>query len=176
MAIRRNSPETAEENLRIIVQEGFAPAFGEQGYKLPAKIDIDFGFTSHGSRKGPVGEYFEGAATTNGVPKMNIRCHTADLDEILKAVGHQCLHAAVGAADGHGKKFRDAALRMQYVGKSMKEVVPGPSADGCVYTLSPSPLDPFPAAPSNSRPTIMRGSRNRRSSRRTALSGRKTAI
>ena len=53
MVSRRNSPETAEEYLRIIVQEGFAPAFGEQGYKLPAKIDIDFGFTSHGSRKGP---------------------------------------------------------------------------------------------------------------------------
>jgi hypothetical protein len=143
MAIRRNSPETAEENLRIIVQEGFAPAFGEQGYKLPAKIDIDFGFTSHGSRKGPVGEYFEGAATTNGVPKMNIRCHTADLDEILKAVGHQCLHAAVGAADGHGKKFRDAALRMQYVGSKMKEVVPGPALMMRVHAIAEA-LGPFP--------------------------------
>ena len=52
MAIRRNSPETAEEYLRIIVQEGFAPAFAEQGYTLPAKIDIDFGFTSHGTPEG----------------------------------------------------------------------------------------------------------------------------
>ena len=144
MASRRNSPETAEEYLRIIVQEGFAPAFAEQGYKLPAKIDIDFGFTSHGTRKGPVGEYYEGAATTNGVPKMNIRCDTADIDPIIKAVGHQCNHAAVGAADGHGKKFRDAALRMQYVGKSMKEVVPGPALmDACTrsrrvpWTLPP---------------------------------------
>ena len=130
MVIRRNSPETAEEYLRIIVQEGFAPAFAEQGYKLPAKIDIDFGFTSHGSRKGPVGEYYEGAATTNGVPKMNIRCDTADIDAILKAVGHQCLHAAVGAADGHGKKFRDAALRMQYVGSKHEGGGAGAEADG----------------------------------------------
>jgi hypothetical protein len=143
MVSRRNSPETAEEFLRIIVQEGFAPAFAEQGYRLPAKIDIDFGFTSHGSRKGPVGEYYEGAATTNGVPKMNIRCHTADIDLILKAVGHQCVHAAVGAADGHGKKFRDCALRMQYVGKSMKEVVPGPKLVERVHALADS-LGPFP--------------------------------
>jgi hypothetical protein len=140
---KRNSPDTAEEYCRIIVQEGFAPAFAEQAYTLPAKIDIDFGFTSHGSRKGPVGEYYEGQATTNGVPKMNIRCHTADLNEILKAIGHQCLHAAVGAADGHGKKFRDAALRMQYVGGSMKEVVPGPKLMGRVHDLAES-LGPFP--------------------------------
>ena len=42
MVSRRNGPETAEEYLRIIVQEGFGPAFAEQGYRLPAKIDIDF--------------------------------------------------------------------------------------------------------------------------------------
>jgi hypothetical protein len=143
MVSKRNSPETAEEYLRIIVQEGFAPAFAEQGYKLPAKIDIDFGFTSHGSRKGPVGEYYEGAATTNGVPKMNLRCDTADIKKILKAVGHQCLHAAVGAADGHGKKFHDAGLRMQYVGESMKEVVPGPHLMNRVHDLAES-LGPFP--------------------------------
>jgi hypothetical protein len=143
MVSRRNSPETAEEYLRIIVQEGFAPAFAEQGYRLPAKIDSDHGFTSHGSRKGPVGEYYEGAATTNGVPKMNIRCDNADIGHILKAVGHQCLHAAVGAAEGHGKKFRDCALRMQYVGRSMKEVVPGPALMKRVHDLAES-LGPFP--------------------------------
>lgn len=143
MVIKRNSLETAEEFLRRIIYEGFATAFAEQGYTLPAKIDIDFGFTSHGSRKGPVGEYFEGAATTNGVPKMNIRCHTAEIDPILEAVGHQCLHAAVGAAESHGKKFRDAALRMQFVGASMKEVVPGPKLMERVHALAES-LGPFP--------------------------------
>ena len=140
---RRNSQDTAEEYLRTIVQEGFAPAFAEQGYRLPAKIDIDFGFTSHGTRKGPVGEYYEGAATTNGVPKMNIRCDTADIDAILRAAGHLCNHAAVGAADGHGKKFRDAALRMQFVGRSMKEAVPGPKLMERVHALAES-LGPFP--------------------------------
>jgi hypothetical protein len=143
MVSRRNSPETAEEYLRIIVQEGFAPAFAEQGYRLPAKIDIDFGFTSHGSRKGPVGEYYEGAATTNGVPKMNIRCSTADIDRIFEAVGHQVLHAAVGAEHGHGKPFRDCALRMQYVGSKMKEAVPGPKLMERVHALAES-LGPFP--------------------------------
>jgi hypothetical protein len=143
MVSKRNSPETAEEYLRIMLQEGFGPAFAKQGYTLPSKIDIDFGFTSHGTRKGPVGEYYEGAATTNGVPKMNIRCDRADIDPILEAAGHECLHAVVGAAHGHGKKFRDAALRMQYVGKSMKEVVPGPELMDRVHALAEA-LGPFP--------------------------------
>jgi len=143
MVSKRNSPETAEEFLRIIVQEGFAPAFAEQGYRIPAKLDIDYGHTSQGTRKGPVGEYYEGAAVTNGVPKMNIRCNIADIDGILKAVGHQCLHAAVGAAVGHGKEYRDAALRMQYVGNRMKEVVPGPKLMERVHALAES-LGPFP--------------------------------
>jgi hypothetical protein len=60
MVSKRNSPETAEEFQRIIMQEAFAPAFAEQGYTLPAKIDIDFGYTSHGTRKGPVGGITKG--------------------------------------------------------------------------------------------------------------------
>ena len=44
---------------------------------------------------------------------------------------------------GHGKKFRDAALRMQYVGESMKEVVPGPKLMERVHALAES-LGPFP--------------------------------
>ena len=90
-----------------------------------------------------MGEYYEGAAATNGVPKMNIRCSVAALDAILGAVGHQVVHAAVGAADGHGKNFRDCALRMQYVGKSMKEVVPGPKLMERVHALAEIP-GPFP--------------------------------
>jgi hypothetical protein len=140
---KRNSQETAEGFLRIIIDEGFRPPFEKLGYKLPEKIDIDFGFTSHGSRTGPAGEFYDGAATTNGVPKMNIRCDTADIDKILKAVGHQCLHAAVGAGEGHGKRFRDCALRMQYEGSKMREAVPGKDLMERLHALAES-LGPFP--------------------------------
>ena len=140
---KRNSPETTEEYLRIIYKEGFGPAFEKQGFKLPWPIDIDFGFTSSGTRKGPGGEFYDGAASTHGVPKVNIRAEKADIDWILKVLGHQCGHAAVGAAEGHGKKFRDCVLRMQYVGNSLREVVPGPELMERVLALAES-LGPFP--------------------------------
>lgn len=135
---KRNSPETAEEFLRIIYKDGFAPAFEKQGFKLPWPIDIDFGFTSSGTRKGPGGEYYEGAASTHGVPRINIRAETADLEWILKVLGHQCVHAAVGAADGHGKKFFVCAQRMQYEGSKMREVVPGRELLERVHALAES--------------------------------------
>jgi hypothetical protein len=140
---KRNCPETAEEFLRIIYKEGFAPAFEKQGYKLPWPVDIDFGFTSSGARKGPGGEFYDGAASTHGVPKINIRCETADIDWILKVLGHQCVHAGVGAAEGHAKPFRDCALRMQYVGNKMREAVPGPDLMERVHALAES-IGPFP--------------------------------
>jgi hypothetical protein len=140
---KRNSPDSAEDYLRAIYKEAYAPAFEKQGYKLPWPVDIDFGFTSSGSRKGPSGEFYDGAASTNGVPKINIRCDNADIDRILKVLGHQCVHAAVGAAEGHGKKFRDCALRMQYAGHKMRETVPGPDLMERLHALADS-LGPLP--------------------------------
>jgi hypothetical protein len=140
---KRNSPETAEEHLRIYYKEGFAPAFEKQGYTLPWPVDIDFGFTSSGARKGPGGEFYAGAASTHGVPKINIRCDDADIDRILTILGHQCVHAAVGAAEGHGKKFFVCAQRMQYEGSKMRETVPGPELMERVHALAES-LGPFP--------------------------------
>ena len=139
---KRNSPDTAEEFLRIIYKEGFGPAFEKQGYTLPWPVDIDFGYTSSGTRKGPGGEFYDGAASTHGVPKINIRCEFADPDWIQKVLGHQCIHAAVGAAAGHDKPFRDCALRMQYAGNKMREVVPGPELLERVHALWES-LGPF---------------------------------
>lgn len=140
---KRNSPETAEEFLRIIYKDGYGPPFEKQGYRLPWPVDIDFSFTSSGARQGPGGEFYDGAATTNGVPKINIRCDDADLHRIIRVLGHQCIHAAVGAAEGHGRKFFICAHRMQFVGTKMREAVPGPELTERVHALADS-LGPFP--------------------------------
>jgi hypothetical protein len=141
MVSKRNSPETAEEFLRIIYKDGFAPAFEKQGYKLPWPVDIDFGFTSSGARKGPGGEFYAAEASTHGIPKINIRCETAIPDWIIDVLGHQCLHAAT--VTDHSKPLRDCALRMQYAGTKMREAVPGSELKERVYALWDA-LGPFP--------------------------------
>ena len=73
----------------------------------------NFGFTSHGSKKtGVSGQYYDGGASTDKIPKLIIRCNTDDPVAILEAVVHQCCHAVVGVKEGHGKAFREVALRI----------------------------------------------------------------
>ena len=112
MSKLKNEFDTAEAWLRGAV-DGLRPDFEAIGKTLPPLIRCDFGFTSHGSKKtGVSGQYYEGGASTDGIPKLIIRCNTDDPVAILEAVVHQACHAAVGAQEGHGKAFREVALRM----------------------------------------------------------------
>ena len=111
MSKTRNEHDTAEAWLRAAV-DGLRPDFEAIGKKLPAMMRGNFGFTSHGSKKtGVSGQYYDGGASTDKIPKLIIRCNTDDPVVILEAVVHQCCHAAVGVQEGHGKAFREVALR-----------------------------------------------------------------
>ena len=108
----RNEFDTAEAWLRAAV-DGLRPDFEAIGKTLPAMLRGNFGFTSHGSKKtGVSGQYYDGGASTDKIPKLIIRCNTDDPAAILEAVVHQCCHAAVGVQEGHGKAFREVALRI----------------------------------------------------------------
>lgn len=117
------------------------------GCKLPAKIEVDFGFTSHGKRNGPIGEFWDGAASSNGVPKLIIRCHTADVGAIMDSLAHQVGHAVVGPKAGHGKPYRDFALRWGLEGK-MREAIPGQRLRARLHEIAEA-LGPFPGGALN---------------------------
>jgi hypothetical protein len=120
---KRNTHETVEGWFQALMAAA-RPLFEEIGYRLPESIQIDFGFTSHGKRKGPRGEFWDKEASSNRIPRMIIRCDSAEIGKILDSFAHQCVHAVVGAAAGHEKPFRDCALRLGMEGK-MREAVPG---------------------------------------------------
>jgi hypothetical protein len=117
------------------------------GYKLPENIEFDFGFTSHGKRNGPIGEFWDGSASSNGRPKLIIRCHTADIDAIMDSLAHQIGHAVVGPKAGHGKPYRDFGLRWGLEGK-MREAVPGAKLRRRLHEIAES-LGPFPGGALN---------------------------
>jgi hypothetical protein len=137
---RKNEFETAEGWLRAAIEAIRAEL--PPGYGLPEKIDADFGFTSHGKRNGPPGEFWDGVTTSNEIPRLIVRCHTADIDAIMDSLAHQVAHAAVGAEAGHGKAFRDFALRWGLEGK-MREAAPGEKLRRCLHDIAES-LGPFP--------------------------------
>ena len=112
MVAKHNEFDTAEAYIRSVI-DWARPDFEAIGKKLPPLIRCDFGFTSHGGKKTDVsGQYYEGSASADKIPKLIIRCNSDDPVSILEAVIHQCCHAAVGAQEGHGKAFREVALRI----------------------------------------------------------------
>jgi hypothetical protein len=112
MSKLKNEFDTDQAWLRAAV-DGLRPDFEAIGKTLPAAMRCNFGFTSHGSKKtGITGQYYDGGASTDTIPKLIIRCNTDDPAAILEAVVHQCVHAVVGVEEGHGKAFREVALRI----------------------------------------------------------------
>jgi hypothetical protein len=112
MSKLKNEHDTAEGWLKGAFF-GLGPDFEAIGKVLPAVIHADFGFTSHGSKKtGISGQFFEGSVSTDQIGKLIVRCNTDDVITILEAVVHQAVHAVVGIKDGHGKAFRETALRI----------------------------------------------------------------
>src|SRR5436190_1593569 len=108
----RNEYPTAEAWL-VAAIDALRPDFEAIGKPLPPVIHADWGFDGHGTKKTEVsGQFWEGSASTDGIPKIIIRSVTDDVTSIVEAVAHQCVHAAVGAQEGHGKGFREVALRI----------------------------------------------------------------
>ena len=144
MSKLKNEFDTAEAWLRAAF-DALRPDFEAIGKTLPAAIRPNFGFTSHGSKKtGITGQYYDGGASTDTIPKLIIRCNTDDPAAILEAVVHQCVHAVVGVEEGHGKAYREVGLRIG-LEPPCAPARPG-SASASVYTSWPPELGPFPNA------------------------------
>jgi len=145
MSKLRNEFDTAEAWLRAAV-DALRPDFEAIGKTLPATMRCDFGFTSHGSKKtGISGQYYDGSASTDNVPKMIVRCSTDDPVAILEAVVHQCDHAVVGVQEGHGKAFREVALRGIGLEPPMRTSKAGKRLSERLHALA-AELGPFPNA------------------------------
>jgi hypothetical protein len=144
MSKLKNEFDTAEAWLRAVV-DALRPDFEAIGKKLPATLRANFGFTSHGSKKtGITGQYYDGGASTDTIPKLIIRCNTDDPVAILEAVVHQCCHAVVGVTEGHGKAFREVALRIG-LEPPMRTSKAGKRLSERLHALS-AELGPFPNA------------------------------
>jgi len=119
-----------EQWLGEIVEEALRPALAEIDPKLadrlPRRIDYDFAFTSGGAKEGFGVEVWHAEASSHKVPKMIIRCDTADVETITDLAAHGVVHIVAGPDVKHGKGFRDIALPLGLVGP-MSKCVPGPS-------------------------------------------------
>ena len=105
--------------------DALRPLFDSHGLPLPADIRFAIAFTSTGRKGKRVGETWHDGATADRAFEIFLRADLAAPIDVLIVLVRQLVHAALPAADSHGKRYKAAANKIGLTGK-MREAVPGP--------------------------------------------------
>ncbi|WP_152048839.1 transcription elongation protein SprT [Aureimonas psammosilenae] len=138
-----NRHDTRESWLRSATV-GLRDHFESCGYPLPEKMRFSIGFTSSGRKTKRVGELWHADASADETFELFIRADLDDPAAVLGILVHQLVHAVVPMDAGHGKQFREAALKLGMDGK-MREAAPGPLLQALLNQLADN-LGPLPHA------------------------------
>jgi hypothetical protein len=150
----KNTHDTRESWLRAATAE-LRPYFETQAYAIPENIRFAIGFPSTGRRGNRVGECWHSSTSDDGAYEIFIRADIAEPVEVLGVLTHELIHAVLPIDAGHGKLYREAALKLGLVGE-MRHAMPGSLLRDRLFALSET-LGPLPHA----RLYIERGRDNR---------------
>jgi hypothetical protein len=119
-----NTHDTREAWLRAAA-DGLRPYFESCGYALPDHIRFAIAFPSTGRKGKRVGECWHSTASADGAYEIFIRADLADPAEVLAVLVKELVHTLLPADAGHGKLFKEAAVRIGLQGP-MRRAAPGP--------------------------------------------------
>ena len=130
--------QTREAWLNYVAQR-MAPMFEQLGAPLPAQLRIAIGFTSSGRRSRSIGECWDNQCSEDRHFEIFIRPDLGDSKDLMpmqvaEILGQELVHAAVGVAAGHGKKFRRVARGIGLVGQ-MKATTAGPDFEKAMQPI-----------------------------------------
>src|SRR3954453_8995059 len=149
-----NYHDTRESWLRAATTE-LRPSFLAQGFPLPDKIRFAIGFPSTGRKGNRVGECWHASTSADEHFEIFIRADLSEPEKVLGVLVHELVHAVVPIDVKHGKKYRNAAVKIGLQGK-MVHAMPGILLQKRLDDLAAS-LGPLPHA----RLNIERGADNR---------------
>jgi hypothetical protein len=138
-----NEHDTRESWLRTATGE-LRPYFESCGLLVPNNIRFAIAFPSTGRRGARIGECWHSSTSADGSFEIIIRADIADAVEVLGVLVHELLHAVLPPDAGHGKAYRDAALKIGLEGK-MRHAMPGQLLRGELVKLAET-LGPLPHA------------------------------
>jgi hypothetical protein len=118
-----NYHDTRESWLRAATDE-LRAYFDRCGYPLPDKIRFAIAFPSTGRKGNRVGECWHSSTSADEHYEIFIRADLSEAAEVLGVLVHELVHAVVPVDAKHGKKYRDAAVRIGLQGK-MVHALPG---------------------------------------------------
>ena len=96
--------ETREQYLNAFI-EAAREQFNAVGAPLPLNVRVSVGFTSKGSRGKRIGECWSSDASADGHFEIFISPQIENVAHVCDVLTHELVHAALGIAEGHGKKF-----------------------------------------------------------------------
>ncbi len=149
-----NEHDTRESWLRAatnLLRDHFAVS----GYPLPENIRFAIAFPSTGRHGSRVGECWHSSTSADGHFEIIIRADLADPIEVLGTLSHELVHTVLPADAGHGKLYRDAAVKIGLEGK-LRQAMPNQFLRPMLIKIAET-LGPLPHA----RLNIERGRDNR---------------
>jgi hypothetical protein len=118
-----NEHDTRESWLRAATGE-LRPHFETCGYPIPDNIRFAIAFPSTGRRGARIGECWHSDASDDGNFEVIIRADIAEPLKVLGVLTHELVHAVLPPDAGHGKLYRDAAMKIGLEGQ-MRHAIPG---------------------------------------------------
>jgi hypothetical protein len=149
-----NVHDTRESWLRSAT-DMMRPHFESCGYSIPSNIRFAIAFPSTGRRGARVGECWHADTSEDGNFELIIRADIAEPVEVLGVLVHELVHAVIPVDAGHGKLYREAAIKIGLTGK-MREAMPNGLLRDKLLTVAEA-LGPLPHA----RLNIERGRDNK---------------
>ncbi len=92
--------------------EALRGKFAGAGYSVPEKIRVSIGWPKRAASCGAVGECWPTGASSDRHAELFISPRLTDGGQILHVLAHELDHATVGTDAGHGKAFKQCALKI----------------------------------------------------------------
>ena len=117
--------------------------FTTAGYDIPRKIRVSIGWPKHAGTCGVVGECWSVEASSDRHAELFISPALMVGADILHILAHELVHATVGTAAGHGKLFKQCAIKIGLAGP-MRATIAGPEFAAWAEALFKR-IGPYPA-------------------------------
>jgi hypothetical protein len=118
-----NRHDLRESWLRAAAAE-LRPYFANVGYPLPDNIRFAIAFPSTGRKGKRLGECWHSSNSDDASYEIFLRADLAEPVEVLSVLVKELVHTALPADAGHGKQFKDAAIKIGLQGP-MRTAQPG---------------------------------------------------
>ena len=119
---KKNMHDTRESWLRSATA-ALRPYFDSCGFVIPDNIRFAIAFPSTGRRGARIGECWHSSTSDDGNFEIIIRADIADPVEVLGVLVHELVHVVLPVDAGHGKLYRDAAIKLGLEGP-MRHAMP----------------------------------------------------